>query len=183
VHNQRVTIDIHMLTIDDLDEALSEGSDRIDARVVTHKGKGGETLVFVKSAGKFKARKTRMYTLSMFRELFVPPNGLWDHYFSCSRCNWERRNPKLAVCPYCNIPMAEIGCVGQYKETRQGVDVIRLRSDLFRDIEQQVAEERRRKGLDRKEVRREGNVVVFRFRDDEIEMRKEDKSKEKTSGT
>jgi len=88
-------------------------------------------LVVTTAVGKFRNRKSRCMTLRQFREKNVPRTGLWVHYFSCPRCSWERVEPKLAICRYCDIPMKEIGSPGRFLREVNGVSIYRLRKDLL----------------------------------------------------
>lgn len=108
-----------------------------------------------------KSRRTRMFTLAQFRELYIPDRGLWSHYFHCPKCGWERKNPKSVICRYCDIQMVEIGCPAFFKREEGGVQVLQLRADLQRKVEQEVADKlaEKEKGV----IRREGKVRIFKI--------------------
>lgn len=102
-----------------------------DKGVPIEKQSDGSIVIHVRSGNQLRLRKSQFYTLAQFRELFIPPDGLWKHYFSCRKCGFERQNPKIAVCPYCDIQLTEIGSPWQFKEERKGVDVFRVRTDIL----------------------------------------------------
>ena len=103
-------------------------------QVTIHKvvdGDGGQVATYV-ITNTMKMRKSRMMPLWKFREDYVPPKGLWTHYFRCNKCEWERRT--IAYCKYCDKPMNEIGAPGQIVNEVNGTPVYKLRSDLIQKV-------------------------------------------------
>ncbi len=65
----------------------------------------------------------RIFTLAQYRKQFIPAEGLWDNYFHCVGCGWERRT--IAYCKYCEQPMVEIGCKLRYLKEEKGINIFR----------------------------------------------------------
>ena len=80
----------------------------------------------------WKMRKTKMLPLWKFRDTYIPKEGLWENYFRCNKCEWERRT--IAYCKYCETPMNEIGSPGQITHEVNGTRVYKLRSDLLQKV-------------------------------------------------
>ena len=127
-------------------EALPDGS-----RMIILKGKGVPLHL----------RRARMYTLAQFRDIFIPDSGLWATYFHCNKCEWERRNPKIAVCIYCDIPMTEINCPAFFKREVDGVAVLQVRTDIQEAIDYEVETRERIKNKDL--IRKEGDINIIRI--------------------
>ena len=121
----------------------------------------GATEVLLSGNLSAKMRRARMFTLWQFREMFIPEGGLWSHYFTCLKCNWERRNPKIAVCTYCETPMIEIGCPAYFKREEGGMEIMQLRSDLQEMIDKELREQKEKE--DKDVIRRDGEVTVFKI--------------------
>jgi hypothetical protein len=104
----------------------------------------GSVTVEIKGK-RLRMRRSKMYPLWLFRDLFIPAEGLWEHYFRCSKCDWSRQDPKIAVCIYCNIPMTEMGSPGQFLREESGVKVLRIRPDLMNRIQEDIDLDKRLK--------------------------------------
>ena len=133
----------------------------VSERVGGGQGKGG-----------FRSRKTRMYPLHVFRMWYVPKDGLWEHYFRCPRCEWERKNPDIAICDYCYsvdkrtgkvkyVQLTEIGCPAFFKREEGGIEVLQLRSDLQGELDRKLTAIANAKDKDL--IRKEGGIRVIRI--------------------
>ena len=62
---------------------------------------------FINPERKPMKKGPRLFTPAQFRELRIPPEGLWwGEWFRCPKCLWERRH--TSWCRYCDLPMNEV---------------------------------------------------------------------------
>lgn len=112
-----------------------------------------------KSVFKVRLRRIRMWALWEFREKNVPKSGLWNHYFHCRSCEWER--VKVTICRYCDKPMQEVGAPGQLAGKIHGIDVFNLRPELVAQAQAGVAPELKKVGNHK-------GIEVFEFNPEEL---------------